>query len=200
LRIFVSRGPGDFSPNPYSTVGAQIYIISMPFQSMPNEKYEKGASAIVSTVHAKPGIYAQVKSCNYLPNVMTKKEALDQGADFSINFTANDLVAEGPTENILILTPEKSLLAPKFDYTLRGTTLLRVLEIGKRLKSELGLKEVGTKILKRADLDSAIEMMMVGTTLGVLPVTQFAGSAVGNGKVGAIAKRLNEEVMKLIEG
>lgn len=198
LRIFVSRGYGDFSANPYSTKGSQIYLITMPFKKMAAEKYEQGVSAVFSSVPVKPGFFAQVKSCNYLPNVLTKKESVDRGVDFAVNLTPDGYVAEGPTENIMVLTKDHELVAPPFDYTLRGTTLLRVLEIARRHASQLGLREVGTSPLKKQSFYEALEVMFVGTTLGVLPLTQLDGRAVGSaasgsdrGIVGPVARALN---------
>jgi branched-chain amino acid aminotransferase len=192
LRIFISRGPGDFSPNPYSTLGAVLTLVTMPFKNMPAEMYERGASAVFSKVPAKQGLFAQVKSCNYLPNVLTKKEAIDRGADFAVNVTADGFVAEGPTENIMLLSAQGELLAPAFDYTLRGTTLLRVFEMAQTRMQELGVRAVSFRNLHVDDFYAAREVMMVGTTLGVLPVTRIEGRAVGvNGKVGAVAKALN---------
>jgi branched-chain amino acid aminotransferase len=165
---------------------------------MPAAIYEKGAKLVVSKVPVKPGAYARVKSCNYLQNVMTKKESVDRGADFALNVTGDGFVAEGPTENILVLKKNGELLAPPFDYTLRGTTLLRVLQIAESLQGELCVTRVGTGPMTLDDLREAREIMMVGTTLGACPVTWLEGVPVSDGQVGPIAKRLHAEVMKLI--
>jgi branched-chain amino acid aminotransferase len=192
LRVFVSRGPGDFSPNPYSTVGAQLYIVATPFKPMAKELYERGASMVFALTAAKSSEWAQIKSCNYLPNVMTKKEAVDRHADFAVNLTVDGCVAEGPTENIMILTAGNELLAPEFDYTLRGTTLMRVFEEVKKIKSDLNINEIGTRPIKKNDLLNAKEVMMVGTTLGVLPITKIEGTPLGSGQVGPVARKLNQ--------
>ena len=194
LRLFVSRGPGDFSPNPYSTIGSQIYIVAVDFVSLSEEKYEKGVSVMLSKVGVKPAPYATVKSCNYLPNVMMKKESLDAGYDFSVSVTTDGFLAEGPTENIMILTAEGELLAPNFDYTLRGTTLVRALELAERLKSTPLIKNIRVGDIHISELERAREIMMVGTTLSVLPVTKYQNTIVGSGKPGAVAQALRKLV------
>jgi len=194
IRIFVSRGPGDFSPNPYSTLRAQLYIVVLPDAPRNPKLYAEGARLVFSKIPIKPYPFAQIKSCNYLQNVMTKKEALDRNADFAVNLAENNEVAEGPTENVMILTAQNDLLAPLFDYTLRGTTLLRVMAIAESVKNELGLRSIGTARLKVADFLSAKEVMMIGTTLGVCPVTLVDGQKVQQGLVGPIAKRLDHEI------
>lgn len=198
LRIFVSRGYGDFSPNPYSTTGTQLIIVSMPFKSLPREKYEQGVSIMFSKVAWKPGFFAQVKSCNYLPNVLAKKESVDAGVDFSIGLNSEGYISEGPTENIMMLSADRVLVAPPFDYTLRGTTLLQVLDLARKMSSELNIKDVVSRPVTAVELASASEVMMVGTTLGVLPVSQVAGKPVGSGRGGPVGLRLNEALSKLM--
>jgi 4-amino-4-deoxychorismate lyase len=191
LRLFVSRGHGDFAANPYSTTGAQLMLLTMPFKKMPSAKYEKGASLIFSAIPVKQGFFSQVKSCNYLANVLTKKESIDRGADFAINITEKGYVAEGPTENVMILTTQNELIAPEFDYTLRGTTLVRVQEIARQHAAQLGLRAVRTANLNTSAFIEAREVMMVGTTLGVLPITQIENRSVADGLVGPVARALN---------
>ncbi|OFZ17678.1 MAG: hypothetical protein A2Z20_00505 [Bdellovibrionales bacterium RBG_16_40_8] len=191
LRIFISRGFGDFSPNPYTTQGSQLYIVAMSFTPLALEKYEKGVSLMISKEPVKPGRYAQVKSCNYLPNVMMKKEAIDKGYDFAMNLTAEGFVTEGPTENLLIVNSAGELVAPKFDYTLRGTTLVRTLELAEKLSQGM-VSRVYLADLSVDDLRSAREIMMVGTTLGVLPVTKFENALISGGRPGPVAQQLHE--------
>jgi 4-amino-4-deoxychorismate lyase len=196
LRLFVSRGPGDFSPSPYSTIGSQLYAVLMGFDPMPKEKFENGVSAMFSGIPVKPGVFAQVKSCNYLPNVMTKKESLDRGFDFAVNITPDGFVAEGPTENILVLTKTGDLVAPRFDYSLRGTTLVRVMELAQDLVKRGQIHSVEQGDLRIDDLKHAREIMMVGTTLEVLPVVKLEDQKIADGRPGAIAKWLRSALLQ----
>lgn len=191
LRVFVSRGPGDFSPNPYTTIGSQLYIVATEFTPPAEEKYEKGVTLGVSQIPVKPSFYSQVKSCNYLPNVMMKKEAVDRKLDFVINLYNDKYVAEGPTENILILNNINELVAPKFDYTLKGTTLVRAMWYAKN-KMQNMIVDVRSDNISLEDLRHAKEIMMVGTTLGVLPVTTLEEVVVGDGQVGPVTRSLHD--------
>lgn len=198
LRIFVGRGPGDFSPNPYSTLGSQLYAVMTDFKPFAPAAYSEGTSLMISQVPVKPGMYSQVKSCNYLPNVMMKKEAIDHGYDFAVSLNENDFITEGPTENMMIVTRENELLAPRFDYTLRGTTLLRAMELAINLKKSghTVLKDIRLADLKKEDLCMAREIMMVGTTMAVLPVTRFEKSPVADGRPGPVAQKLCELILR----
>jgi branched-chain amino acid aminotransferase len=114
LRLFVGRGPGDFTPNPYSTLGAQFYAVVTEFKPLSPELYSNGVKLMISDVPVKAGFYSQVKSCNYLPNVMMKKQTVDRGFDFAINLNESGFVAEGPTENIALVTADGVLCARAF--------------------------------------------------------------------------------------
>lgn len=191
IRLFVGRGPGDFSVNPYATVGAQIYLVITDFKPMPKDHYAKGVSLLISKVATKPAPYSQIKSCNYLQNVMMKKESIDQGYDFALSLNDEGVVAEGPTENIMILNKKNELVAPRFDYTLRGTTLVRVMKLAEKLK----FKSIRVDDISLEDLMDAQEVMMVGTTLGVLPVTKIEQKILSL-QAGPMALQLNQMIMQ----
>ena len=204
LRIFVGRGPGDFSPNPYNTIASQLYMVMTRQAPTQEEKYERGSRLCFSNVAVKPGLFSRVKSCNYLPNVMMKKESVDRGFDYAINRTEDGRIAEGPTENILVWTKMGDLIAPNFDYTLRGTTLVRVMDLARKeflvgarnvadgKPLELNVRAIQTADLRDEDLILAREVMMVGTTTEVMPVIQIEDHTIADGRVGPIARRLRE--------
>jgi branched-chain amino acid aminotransferase len=173
--MFVSRGPGSFSVSPNDTVGTQLYVVVTDLHTPNLALYQKGVQVILSKTPQKPYPFAQIKSCNYLPNVLMKRESLAAGADFAVGVTGEGFLAEGPTENFFFIDSEQNFVYPNFDYTLAGTTLIRVAELAKTLVSDGMLKSVVSKNLTMADLRQAREGAMVGTTLGVLPIRDFAG-------------------------
>lgn len=193
LRMYVSRGPGGFTTNPYETVGSQFYLVITPFKPLPKEKYESGVSAKISTIKVKEGIFANVKSCNYLPNVLMKKEAIDSGVDFTVTIDENGHVAEGSTENFAIVDESGHFLVPGFERTLKGITVYRAMELAR----EAGIKtrefgDVRHSHIEKEDVLRAREAFFLGTTLDCISVTTFEGKPVGTGRPGPIAKRLFE--------
>lgn len=169
IRVFVSRGGGDFSPNPYSTSGAQLYVVVTPLSSLSLEKRKAGVLVGLSRVQTKSGWMAQVKSCNYLPNVMVKKEAVDAGLDFMIGLDPSGRLQEGPTENIFILTQSHEIEFPFFDHILKGCTMMRLFEL---LKKQMGL-QIRQAHLTRDSVAAAKAVYIVGTTLDVVRVQRF---------------------------
>lgn len=187
IRLFVSRGPGGFSPNPYDSVESQIYIIVTEPKPYDPKKYKTGVVVGLSNIPMKESFFSTIKSCNYLPNVLMKKEAVDNDWDFPINISSSGFVGEGSTENIALISKENEFLVPSFKYTLRGTTLVRLMTLAKPI-----VKRVSEKDLKCDDFYEAKEVMMFGTTIGVVPVVKFNGKKISDGKPGPMAKKFSE--------
>lgn len=192
VRLFVSRGAGGFSTNPYEPKKSELFVVITELMPPSEQKFQEGVSVSKSHVPSKLGLLAQVKSCNYLPNVLMKKEALDAGVDFTVGFDDQGRLTECSTENMVVLDKEGILGHPPFENILRGTTMIRAMSLAK----EYGLCSVQTRHYREADLTEARELMLIGTTLDVLPVTKFNGQSVGDGKVGPVAKRLRELIVQ----
>jgi branched-chain amino acid aminotransferase len=190
IRLFMSRGPGGFTTNPYDSVGTQVYCIATELKPMPEKKYEEGVRVGRSEISPKDSWFATVKSCNYLQNVMMKKEAVDRKLDFTIGFDSCGVITEGSTENIILVNSSKELVRPRLKQILKGTTMMRTLHLAEDLVRQKQIINIIEQDLQEKDLVSAKEVMMVGTTLDVLPVIQYEGKKIGEGKPGFIAQTL----------
>lgn len=190
LRLYVSRGPGGFTANPYESLASQVYLVVTKFNPPAQRSYETGVSVKISSIQVKEGFFATVKSCNYLPNVLMKKESVDSGVDFTLSQDERGYLAEGSTENFAVISERGELLVPGFERTLRGITATRVMELAHALVDSGVVTGVRNAHLSIGDVAQAREAMMLGTTLDVLPVTRFEGEPVGDGKVGPVCKEL----------
>lgn len=190
LRLYVTRGPGGFSPNPYEAVGHQLYAAVTRMKPPPPEIYTKGIRAMLSTVEPKDERWSRIKSCNYLPNVMMKKECVDKGYDFALAVDSRGRVCEGATENLLILNAGGDILVPRFDYTLRGTTVRTVMRLAEKLRPSGLVRDIRLADLTVEDVRTAREAAFVGTTLGVLPVNSLDGKPIGSGGAGELMQKL----------
>ena len=112
IRIYVSRGPGNFNANPYESVGPQLYVAISRLTYPSAEKYVQGVSIGQSAILAKPPWQAQIKSCNYLLNVLMKKEAVDRGFDFVVGIDHRGGVTESATENIMMVDATRDTRSP----------------------------------------------------------------------------------------
>ena len=196
VRIMVSRGPGGFSTNPYECPAEQLYVVIVRLKAPPVEAYENGVAIISAPVPVKPPVFANIKSCDYLGNVLIKKAAVEAGVDYAVNWDEEGFLAEGSTENILVVSPESELLIPSFERTLKGVTLSRVIDLAQTLVVDGTLKDVRTDRIDRALSLRCPEVMLSGTTLDVLPVTTWDGRTVGDGRPGPVTRRLLELVRR----
>ena len=176
--------------NPYACFNPELYIVAYELPDAEIEQMPEGVSLAVSKVPIKPGMFATVKTCNYLPNVLMKKEAVDLGVDFTVTLDENRNIGEGATENIGIVTRGKELFMPPPERVLAGTTAKRALEFAQQLKKDRILTTAEFRPISLGAVRSAAEVHVYGTTPNITPVTTFDGKPVGDGKPGPIAKLL----------
>lgn len=199
VRLLVSRGQGTMGVNPYACFKPELYVVVYELVSAKIDQMPDGVSLAVSKIPIKPGIFATVKTCNYLPNVLMKKEAVDLGVDFTVSLDEGRHLGEGATENIGIVTRGKELFMPPPERVLAGTTAKRALEFAQQLKKERVLTSAEFRPISLGMARSAMEIHIYGTTPNITPVTVFDGKPVGDGRPGPIAQllfdRLKEEMI-----
>lgn len=195
VRILLSRGPGSLGVNPYDCPKPGLYVIAHQLKPSFMEAHPEGARVITSKVPVKPGFFANIKSCNYLPNVLMKKEAVDAGVDFTVSFDEQGLLAEGATENAGIVTSDGRLLVPTTDRILSGTTMFRAVELANTLLANGMLKSVASASITRDMMTSAKEMLIFGTTPDVTAVVEFDRKPVGTGRPGVVSSELNRLII-----
>ncbi len=200
VRLFVSRGPGSFGVNPYDCPSAQLYIAITDLVSPFMTRHPQGAVVKTSAVPVKHPFFAGVKHCNYLNNVLMKKEAVEADADFVVAFDPDGRLGEGATENIGVVTADGILTFPNLDGILMGTTMMRVMELAKTVVAEGLLKEVRFGDITRPAIEAAREIVIVGTTTDVTRVREFDGAEVGDGKPGPVFERLSRLLLDDIHG
>lgn len=196
FRLFLGRGPGSFSTHPGESVGAQVHLIATDLKELSSEKVREGVTGGISKVPPKEPWLARIKSCNYLQNVLMKKEAVERGLDFTVGVSAHGVFTEGSTENLMIVCSKGELVRPRLDGILAGTTMLRAFELAKGLQASGLLTGFSEKDLQLQDLLEAREVLMAGTTLDVVAMTRFEGKPLGNGAPGPVAQELRRLIQQ----
>lgn len=195
IRVLVSRGPGSLGVNPYDCPEPGLYILVYELKPSFMEAHPAGARVISSEQPVKSGIFATIKTCNYLPNALLKKEAADAGADFAITFDENGNVAEGATENFAIVDTKGALRVPGPGRILPGTTMNRAIALAQQLVDNGRLPAITHGPIQRNELATARELLIFGTTPDVTAAVTLDGKPVANGLPGPIAGAL----LKLIQ-
>lgn len=188
-RVVLARGPGGFGVSPYESPEPALYIIVYAATAPFMQARPEGARVRRSTVPVKA--YSTVKHCNYLPNVLMKREAVDWGCDFVVSFDERGFLAEGATENAGIVTRGGELLFPRLDAVLAGTTMLRVMELAGDLVASGELSGVAFRDISDGDVRAAAELLLVGTPIHVACAAAYEGLPVGGGRPGPAGLALN---------
>jgi branched-chain amino acid aminotransferase len=193
IRLLLSRGVGTMGINPAACSGEQLYVVVYPLNASGGVgAFSAGVHVVTSAIPPKPGFFARVKSCNYLPNVLMKKEALEADAAFSVSIDEQGCLGEGATENFGIVSADQRLLMPPPERVLAGTTAKRAMEAAEVLVDEGLLAAAVYEPIPMEEVRRAKEMHVYGTTPNITPVITLDGAPVGDGKAGHIAQRLYE--------
>jgi len=192
IRLIVARGPGGYAVNPYESRGPAVYIAVYPVSAPFMQKHPEGARVRTSAVPLKPGVMATAKTCNYIPNALMKKEAVDAGVDFTITFDERGFLGEGATENMAIVAADGILRTPAPERILAGITMTRCAALAAAQPDAFGLRGVQQDRISRADVVSARELLIFGTSCEVVSVVEFDGRKVGDGAPGPVAAALGQ--------
>lgn len=191
IRIIISRGPGGFSTNPFECLSSQIYINIIRYNNLPDSDYKEGVSLVSSKVPVKKSFFATIKSCNYLQNVLMKMEAINAGYKYSVNVDEDGFVGEGSTENIGIVSKDGYIKIPAFEKTLPGTTAKRVFELSNELVKDKLIKGAKFAGISPEDVYLSSEVILMGTSINILPVVNFNGKVIGRGTPGSVYWKLS---------
>ena len=190
VRYWASVGPGGFGLAPSECVGSSFHVMIYAASKTPASVYTEGLKFITSSIPIKPPYFARCKSTNYLPNALVVMEAKDKGADNGIFIDAHGMIGESSNMNVAFVTRDRVLRHPTFDAILAGCTVTRVLELAKQLVDNGQLKDIVIADVSTEEARQAAEMLLVGSSVHVAPITQWDGQPVGDGKPGPIAKVL----------
>lgn len=128
-----------------------------------------------------------VKSTNLLANVIANEAAHRAGCYEAVLHDADGLVTEATHSSLVWVRRGRLEGTPEGPGILPGTTRRLLL----RLADQIGVAfEVGR--IPLADLAGCDEVLLLGTTIEVLPVVTVDGAPVGAGKPGPVTLRLQD--------
>lgn len=204
IRITVSRGvfrARGVLPHEQGT-GATLVIQAWPVVEAPAAHLTRGLHLVASRVRRDPGNpLAALKTTSRAEYVYARLEARRAGADDALFLTIDDRLSESTSANIFLIRRSPAdgvteLATPGLDCAiLAGTTRSWLLDWAVRV----GLRPV-EGWLTRGDLAAADEAFVCSSVAGVLPVTAFDGSPIGDGQPGAWTLRARADREAMIHG
>ena len=197
IRLIITRGIGDLGLNPFVCEKACVIIIADNIQLYPEELYEKGMKLIsATTVRNHPlSIPPQVKSLNYLNNILAKIEAVDSGVPEAIMYNHEGYVAEATGDNVFIVKNGVIYTPPVQAGSLAGVTRAVIMRLAKKENIE-----VVEKNITRFDLYISDELFLTGTGAEIIGIVDIDGRVVGDGIPGAVTKLLRDKFFEYAHG
>lgn len=197
IRLTISRGEQNTGFHIDPDTPPTLVIIVRPLETLPREWVEKGIkiSLFPSTAQKLGGLERQIKSCNFLSNIIIRERAHRQNSVEGIRIDEQGHVTEGTTSNIFIVK-NATLITPEINENiLPGITRRAVLEIAARKGIPVALQT-----LTAEDIYHAEEVFITNSIIEILPVRVADDRTIGDGNPGTITRFLHEEFLKSVEG
>jgi branched-chain amino acid aminotransferase len=196
LRITISRGAGEIGLDPALCPSPTIVIMAKSLAMPAASAYEQGITLIVAKTRRNlpSALSPQIKSTNFLNNILAKREAIAAGVSDSIFLNWEGHLTECTVSNLFFVT-NGCLRTPSLDCgLLDGITRSIVLQLAR----DLGIPiEEGHFTPDR--LYQAEECFVTNTSMEVMPVTTVDHRPIGQGTPGSLTKKLRERFMEARE-
>ena len=184
LRITLTRGPGPrglappVEPHPTLTIAA---VATAPPAETPLK------AVIAATRRNEQSPLAQLKTLNYLDNVLAKGEAEARGADDALLLNTAGRLACASAANLFLVRGRRLLTPPPGEGVLSGVTRAEVIA----LAAELDLAVAETP-LEPDQLRAADEAFLTNSLIRIRPLTAVNDRPLADGTPGPVTRQLQE--------
>src|SRR5699024_11003290 len=105
IRIVASRGPRDLGLDPRHCNDSTSLVISNQLAIYPDAIYEYGfrLSLVVNRRSSSDILNPQIKTLNYLNNIMVKMASVQSNSDEALILNREGYVTEGSSDNVFIV-------------------------------------------------------------------------------------------------
>ena len=166
-----------------------VYVTAAPYD-LPTAKWEEGVKVI--TAPDLRWARCDIKSVALLPNVMASQQARTKGA-YETLLVREGIVTEGSHTSFLGVFGDTVFTHPLDDHILPGVTRKVALELCHEL--DIPVREVP---IEEDQLGEAGELVLLGTTTGVMPVVEVNDWQVADGQPGPVTKMLQSAFQEAI--
>lgn len=187
IRLVATRGKGDLGLSPASCDKTTLFCIAANIKLYSDEMYEKGMNVITAVQRRNKAtiIDPQIKSLNYLNNILAKIEANRAGAAEALMLNHDGIVAECTGDNIFIIKDSVIYTPPTYVGILDGITRKTAIEVAEKLGYTVKETEFTLFNVYNAD-----ECFLTGTAAEAIAVTSIDGRTIGSGVCGPITRKI----------
>jgi branched-subunit amino acid aminotransferase/4-amino-4-deoxychorismate lyase len=160
------------------------------------DQYEVGVRVVISDVRQVPPTCwpPELKCRSRMHFYLADREAAArQPGARAILLDEDGFVAEASTANVLVYRDGEGLVSPPREKILSGVSLGVVEELSAQLDVPFG-----TRALTIDELKSADEALLTSTSVCLLPIVACDGEPIGDGKPGAMYRRLLDAWSNLV--
>jgi len=186
IRLTISRGEGPIGLDPDLCKRPTLVIIAEEMRDYPKGFYEGGIKVIIPTTrrNLRDALNPQIKSLNFLNNILAKVEAKEKDAYEAIMLNYSDHIAEGTISNVFFFR-DGILCTPSVDCgILDGITRGVVLDLA--VREGLVVREGE---FTRDEIYGASEVFITNTTIEVMPVCAVDNVRYRVGEVSRLLRR-----------
>ena len=190
LRITISRGVGDLGLDPALCPTPTVVIMAKPLTTPPVALYENGVALIIATTRRNlpSTLSPQIKTTNFLNNILAKREAIAAGVFDSIFLNWEEHLTECTVSNLFFVA-DGCLRTPAVDCgILDGITRDIAIQLARELRIPV---EEGR--FTPDQLYQATECFLTNTSMEIMPVTSVDRRPIGQGKPGPITQTLRAQ-------
>ena len=194
IRLVVTRGVGDLGLDPKKCPKATVFIIADRIALYPPECYTEGleVNTVSTRRNSSQALNPNIKSLNYLNNILAKIEAGLSGAREAIMLSLEGYVAECTGDNIFFIKGNRLVTPPTVAGALEGIT--RAVVWGLASGAGLVPEEM---LFTPFDLFTADEVFLTGTAAEVIPVVRIDARTIGAGRPGPKTQKLIQAFREL---
>jgi len=194
IRITVSIGEGGMVPDPTTCQQPTVLIMAGEYKPYPDEVYEKGFSAVASTIRRNSqSPISALKSANYLESILARQESRAAGVDEAIFLNDKGFLAEASMSNIFLVTDGTLKTPGERSGILPGITRETVLELASALGIKATEEDIGLD-----ELINAGEAFLTNSLIEVMPLVEVAGKPIASGRPGPVTGTLMAAYWKLV--
>ncbi len=132
----------------------------------------------------------------YVNSALAKTEAMENGFDEAIVLTQDGHVSEGSAENLFLVRDRTFITPAVTENILEGITRQALFQL---IREDLGLEAVERPV-DRSELYVADEVFLCGTGVQISAVINIDHRPIGDGAVGPLTTRLQQQYFDAVRG
>lgn len=182
LRLTLTRGTGPRGLVPSPNAQPTLLVTASPLRAITHPP----ATAIIASVRRNEhSPLANLKTLNFLDNVLARREAVEAGADEALLLNTSGNLAEASAANLFAVFDGVLHTPPLGDGVLPGITRAVVLELARGL--DIPVVEAS---LSPKQFFTTQEAFLTNSLIEIQPLAMVNGREIGDWEVGEMTRRL----------